>query len=240
MSAEVPPQDARVAKHTTRGIFISGTDTGVGKTRMAVALLRLLVASGVRAVGMKPVAAGISSGARVNADVDALLAAGNVAAPAAEVNPFSFAPAIAPHLAAAQAGVAIDLESIASAYRRLCARADVVVVEGAGGVLVPLNAKVDMLDVAARLGVPILLVVGIRLGCLNHALLSAHAISTRGLAFGGWIANRIDPAMAAADDNVATLAQRLPAPLIADVDWCEGQGQDACIGSEALAALGIG
>lgn len=220
-----------------QGIFVSGTDTGIGKTRVAVALLRRLVADGVRAVGMKPVATGIPPGAMFNEDVSALHAAGNVEVPPSDVNPFSFPPAIAPHLAAARSGVPIDLEIIASAYRRLCAQATFVVVEGAGGVLAPLNAKLDMLDIPARLGLPVLLVVGIRLGCLNHALLSAQAISARGLQFAGWIANRIDPSMAAGDDNVATLTERLPAPLVADIGWC---GDERSIRPGAMHGLGLG
>jgi dethiobiotin synthetase len=203
----------------TRGIFITGTDTGVGKTAIATALLAGLVAEGVRAVGMKPVAAGVLPGQAMNADVTALIAAGNVAAPLADVNPYSFAPAIAPHLAAAEAGAAIGLDAIVAAYRRLAARADAIVVEGAGGALVPLGARDDMLDIPARLGLPVLLVVGMRLGCLNHALLSALAINARGLRLSGWVANRIDPAMRAADANVAALAKRLPAPLVADIPW---------------------
>ena len=129
--------------------------------------------------------------------------------------------------------------SCLSAFDRLCSRADVVVVEGAGGVLVPLATKLDMLDVAARLQLPVVLVVGIRLGCLSHALLSAQAISARGIAFAGWIANRIDPAMDAADDNVAALAQRLPAPLVADLGWSEAQMERASIASQALRMLGV-
>ena len=155
----------------TRAIFVTGTDTGVGKTHVAAALLRALAAGGARAVGMKPVAAGIEPGAMRSADVAALQAAGNVDAPLDDVNPYAFAPAIAPHLAAARAGASIDLDAIAAAYRRLCAHADAIVVEGAGGALVPLGAKNDMLDIPARLGLPVVLVVGIRLGCLNHALL---------------------------------------------------------------------
>ncbi len=202
-----------------RGIFVTGTDTGVGKTAVASMLLRGLVAQGVRAVGMKPVAAGLGQGDAVNADVAALIAAGSVAAPLADVCPFSFAPAIAPHLAAAKAGVAINLDVIAGAYRRLAERADAIVVEGAGGALVPLDAGHDMLDIPARLALPVVLVVGIRLGCLNHALLTALAINARGLRLAGWVANRIDPAMREADPNIATLAQRLSAPLIADMAW---------------------
>ena len=186
---------------------------------VAQALLRGLVADGLRAAGMKPVAAGIEPGRAHNADVDALVAAGNVAAPLADVNPYAFDAPIAPHLAAARSGTVIDLERIVAAYGRLAARADVVVVEGAGGALVPLSGHCDMLDIAARLGLPVVLVVGIRLGCLNHALLTALAISGRGLRLAGWVANRIDPSMAEGGANVDTLAGRLPAPLIADLAW---------------------
>lgn len=203
----------------TQGFFITGTDTGIGKTVAAVALLRAFVASGQRAVGMKPVAAGIDANAGVNADVAALDAAGNVAAPLADRNPYAFAPAIAPHVAAAQAGVAIDLATLAAAYRRLAERADVIVVEGAGGPLVPLDARHDMLDIARRLALPVVLVVGVRLGCLHHALAAELAIRARGLVLAGWIANRIDPAMPAAGASVAALVARLPAPLVADLAW---------------------
>ena len=203
----------------TSGLFITGTDTGIGKTVAAVALLHAFVASGRRAVGMKPVAAGFEGDASVNADVVALEAAGNVAAPLAERNPYGFAPAIAPHVAAAQAGVTVDLAVIDAAYRRLAARADVVVVEGAGGPLVPLGPRGDTLDIAKRLALPVVLVVGVRLGCLNHALAAELAIRARGLVLAGWIANRIDPAMPCADASVAALIRRLPAPLVADLGW---------------------
>ena len=202
-----------------RGIFITGTDTGVGKTAVAVALLQALAATGQRAVGMKPVAAGIGPGEAVNADVAALQRAGNVDAPLAQRNPYAFEPAIAPHLAAQESGATIDLDVIAHAHAQLALRADVIVVEGAGGVRVPLSADHDMLDIAQRLGLPVLLVVGIRLGCLNHALLSADAIGARRLRFAGWVANRIDPLMPAADACVADLELRLAAPLSADVAW---------------------
>jgi len=218
-----------------RGLFITGTDTGIGKTVAAVALLRALVASGRRAVGMKPVSAGVDEGAKANADVEALDAAGNVDAPLAERNPYAFALRIAPHVAAARAGVAIDLERIAGAYARLAARADAVVVEGAGGPLVPIDARCDMLDIARRLHVPVLLVVGVRLGCLNHALAAELAIRSRGLELAGWVANRIDPAMEAADETVAALDARLPAPRVADLAW-----GDPAPGSIVLARLGFG
>jgi dethiobiotin synthetase len=219
----------------TRGLFVTGTDTGVGKTVAAVALLRALVASGRRAVGMKPVSAGVDDGAQVNADVAALHAASNVDAPLAERNPYAFSPAIAPHVAAARAGAAIDLERIAGAYARLAARADVVVVEGAGGPLVPIDARHDMLDIARRLRVPVVLVVGVRLGCLNHALAAELAIRSRGLELAGWVANRIDPAMEAAGETVASLDARLPAPRIADLAWGAASN-----GSMVLARLGFG
>ena len=219
----------------THGVFVTGTDTGVGKTVACVALLRALVACGVRAVGMKPVAAGVDPGAAVNADVTALAAAGNVDAPLDERNPYAFAEAIAPHVAARRAGVTIDLERIADAYARLAARADVVVVEGAGGPLVPLGPRLDVLDVPRRLALPVVLVVGVRLGCLSHALAAELAFRARGVRLAGWIACRVDPAMARADESVAALRERLPAPLLADLD-----GAGATLGREALVAAGLG
>ena len=223
----------------TRGLFVTGTDTGVGKTRVATALLSGLAAEGVRAIGMKPVAAGIEAGEARSADVTALINAAGTAAAIADINPFSFVPPIAPHVAAARAGTFIDLETIAAAYARLAVRAQAVVVEGAGGALTPLSDRTDMLDIAARLGVPVLLVVGVRLGCLNHALLTAQAIRARGLELVGWVANRIDPAMPEADANVATLVRILPAPLIADLPWQISNGAGAPIRGAALAALGL-
>jgi dethiobiotin synthetase len=223
----------------SRGIFITGTDTSVGKTTVATALLRTLAAQRVRAIGMKPVAAGFAAGTARNADVDALIAAASVASASSDVNPYSFAPAIAPHLAAGAAGVAIDVETIAAAYARLAASADVVIVEGAGGALVPLSERADMLDIPARLALPVLLVVGIRLGCLNHAQLTALAIESRGLSLAGWIANRIDRAMSAADDNVAALVARLRAPLVADIRWSGDAHGSLLLPESALRTLDL-
>lgn len=191
------------------GIFVTGTDTGIGKTWVATALLRALAEAGLRGVGMKPVAAGIDPGAQVNADVDALAGAGNVDAPLALRNPYAFADAVAPQLAARAVGVAIRLDVIAGAYAQLAQRADAVVVEGAGGALVPLDARHDMLDIAAALDLPVLLVVGMRLGCVNHALLSSLAIRARGLSLAGWVANRLPPEMLLADANIGTLTELL-------------------------------
>ena len=200
-----------------RGIFVTGTDTGVGKTVVASALLRALVAEGVRVIGMKPVAAGIDDGASVNADVAALAAAGNLDAPLRDRNPYAFVAAVAPHLAAATEGRRIALGTIVDAYRRLASAADAIVVEGAGGALVPLDDRLDMLDIARALRLPVLLVVGVRLGCLHHARATALAVRARGLRLAGWAASRIDPGMALADQNVAWLARELHAPLVADL-----------------------
>jgi dethiobiotin synthetase len=222
-----------------RGIFVTGTDTGIGKTVVAAALLRALAAAGCRAVGMKPVATGLAPGEAVHEDARALVAAGNVAAAPADVNPYSFVPPIAPELAARTAGATIDLDCIAAAYARLAAASDAIVVEGAGGVLVPLGRAIDMLDIPARLGLPVLLVVGIRLGCLNHALLSALAISARGLVLAGWVANRIDMDMREGDSNVAALVDRLPAPLVADFARCTIDAPSFALDRAALRELGF-
>jgi dethiobiotin synthetase len=223
----------------TRGIFVTGTDTGVGKTFVAAALLRGLAAGGLRAVGMKPVAAGLDAGDLVPADTRALIAAGNVDAPLADMSPYAFAPPIAPELAARAAGVTIDLEAIGAAYSRLAARADAVVVEGAGGALVPLSAVADMLDIAARLHLPVLLVVGVRLGCINHALLTALAVRARGLTVAGWVANRIDRDMLEGDANVSALTERLRAPLCADFAWHGGAACAPVFSRAAVRALGF-
>lgn len=199
-----------------QGIFVTGTDTGVGKTLVAAALLHAFANRGLRSVGMKPVAAGCAehNGRLVNEDVTALIAASNVAAAEDDINPYRFKPAIAPHLAAAQAGQPISLERIRAAYAALCRNADRVVVEGAGGLLVPLGKDRDFADLARLLDLPVVLVVGMRLGCLNHALLSAEALSGRGLQFAGWVANSLDPAMAEFAGNLQSLRDRLQAPLL--------------------------
>ena len=195
------------------GFFVTGTDTGVGKTRVAVALIHALRAQGLRVAAMKPVAAGCVPG-ELNEDVAALLQAVNVAADVRDVNPYAFDEAVAPHIAAQQAGVEIELPVIAAAYARLAAAADVVVVEGAGGWRVPLNAREDMADLAQALGLPVVLVVGLRLGCLSHALLTAESIAHRHLPWAGWVGNTIDPAMAQAECNLAALRARMPAPCL--------------------------
>lgn len=209
------------SRATSRGLLVTGTDTAVGKTHIASGLLRAFVGRGERAVGMKPVAAGAerSPGGWINEDVVALRAAGNVQAPLEAVNPYCFEPPIAPHIAAAEVDVTVDLDRLVAAYGELAALADRVVVEGAGGFLVPLAGRSDFGTLAARLRLPVVLVVGMRLGCINHGLLTAEAILARGLTLAGWVANHVGPGMDRADENVATLKERIAAPLLARVPY---------------------
>jgi dethiobiotin synthetase len=201
--------------------FVVGTDTGVGKTHVACALLQALALHHPRVVGMKPVAAGVVPWGEGWASEDsiALRAASTVAVPSALDNPVLLPDPLSPHIAAARAGVQIDIHTIVQAYAALSAQADAVVVEGAGGFHVPLSDTTTGADLAVALGLPVVLVVGLRLGCLNHALLTAEAIAARGLTLAGWVANRVDPDMLAPDDNIAWLRQRLGAPLLADIPW---------------------
>jgi len=203
--------------------FVTGTDTGAGKTLISCALLHGFAARGKRVIGMKPVAAGCNADGQ-NEDVLQLCAASNVqpgilAASSDQINPYSFMPAIAPHLAAQLAGANIDFAHIAESYLALAVRADVVIVEGAGGLLVPLNEQQDSADLVRELGLPVILVAGMRMGCLNHALLTAEAIAARGLTLSGWVANVIDADMILADENVAALQQRIAAPLLGVVPY---------------------
>lgn len=207
-----------------RGFFVTGTDTGVGKTRVAVSLVHALRRQGLRVAVMKPVSAGAVTG-ELNEDVVALLQAANVHGDLRDVNPYAFDSPVAPHIAAANAGVRIDLDVIAKAYARLAAVSDVVVVEGAGGWRVPLSSSEDMADLAERLGLPVVLVVGLRLGCLSHALLAAESIAARNVTWAGWVANRIDPAMMEPAANLATLRARLPAPCLGEIPFAPVPGR---------------
>lgn len=226
----------------SHGFFITGTDTGVGKTLISAALLHAFASLGYRTVGMKPVAAGAEQieGVWCNEDVLQLQAAANVAADLAWVNPYLLRVPVAPHIAADHQGVTIELPRIRDAYEHLAVLADVVIVEGAGGFKVPLSATRDSADLAKHLGLPIILVVGMRLGCLNHALLTAEAIAARGLVLAGWVANRIDPNMAAYAENVAALRLRLPCPLLAELPHTkhpDARAMSALIAPIKLAAL---
>ena len=204
-----------------RNFFVTGTDTGVGKTLITGALLRHLREAGLAVAGMKPIAAGSEPGPEGAANGDALLlqAESSVRHPYALVNPCLYEPAIAPHIAAAEAGIAIDTARIAAAHARIAEAADVVLAEGAGGFLVPLDASRSCAELPGLLGMDVILVVGLRLGCLNHAFLTVEAIAARGLALAGWVGNRVDPAFARPDANVETLRARIPAPCLGIVPF---------------------
>ena len=201
---------------TTRGVYVTGTDTGIGKTLVSTSLLAALNAAGIRAAGMKPVASGCEptpDGLR-NEDALALLAQSHGAPGYALINPFALREPIAPHIAARECGVEITLAPLDAAFAALSTNADCVVVEGVGGWCVPLSDTLMQSDLVRSLRLPVILVVGLRLGCINHALLSTRAIAADGCELIGWIGNRIDPNMLRADENIATLRQRLPAPCL--------------------------
>lgn len=201
-----------------KGLFITGTDTGVGKTVVASGLVRLAAGSGLHVVGLKPVASGAErtpDGLR-NEDALALAAESPMQLPYSLTNPLCFEPAIAPHIAAAEAGVAITVPGLVAWYARATAQADLAIVEGAGGWRVPLYPEGFLSDLPEQLGLDVLLVVGLRLGCLNHARLTLEAIERSGRCrYVGWIGNRIDPAFARLDENLATLTRLLGGPPLA-------------------------
>jgi len=197
-----------------RGVFVTGTDTGVGKTLVSQALLTALADTGRRVAGMKPVASGCDpspSGFR-SADAEALLQASNIQAAYPDVNPYAFGPATAPHLAAEQAGIRIEIEVIRNCYERLARHAETVIVEGVGGWSVPISGVATMMDVARSLGLPVILVVGMRLGAINHALLTQESIRAQGCMLAGWVANH--PAGPAPEGYVTELTKLLSAPCL--------------------------
>ena len=196
------------------GLYVTGTDTGIGKTLASSALLHALRAQGRRAVGMKPVASGCErvDGAWRNADALALQQASDPSPAYADLNPYALPLPLAPELAARDAGIVVELAPLQAAYARLAAQADTVVVEGVGVWAAPLSATLDQADLVRALGLPVVMVVGLRLGCLNHAYLTARAIAADGCRLVGWIASEVDPEMARIDDNVALLASRLGTP----------------------------
>ena len=198
--------------------FITGTDTFVGKTLIGCALLQRFAGQGKRVAGFKPVAAGVDADG-MNDDAKALLAAGNIPLSYEQVNLYCLHEAIAPHIAASHENIRIELPRIVAAYRELAAQADVVIVEGAGGFLVPLNDAQNTADLAKELGIPIILVVGMRLGCLNHALLTMKAVDEYGVQCAGWIANVLDSAMPALQSNIDALQERISAPLVGVVPY---------------------
>jgi dethiobiotin synthetase len=205
----------------TQGLFITGTDTGCGKTEITLGLMQALQQRGEKVVGMKPVASGAEETAEGLRNEDALRIhrQGGSELPYAWINPFAYAPPIAPHLAAQSAGRPIDLQRIADHFERLADKADRVLVEGVGGWLVPLTGEATVADLALRLELPVILVVGMRLGCINHALLTDAAIRQSGARLLGWVANQVEPQMASREGNLQTLQKRLSAPCLGVVPW---------------------
>jgi dethiobiotin synthetase len=199
------------------GVFVTGTDTSVGKTVASCALVHALREHGIEAHPFKPIAAGAVQRGRdwVNDDTVALAAAAGLDASAyADITPILLREAIAPHIAARHQGLILDLARVRDAFERISQRSPFIVAEGVGGFVVPLGERLDTVELCRVLGLPVVLVVGMRLGCLNHALLTARAVLDCGAGFAGWIANELDPRMDALDENIATLEQRLPGPLL--------------------------
>lgn len=201
--------------------FVTGTDTNVGKTLVSAALIRSLASQGLKVAGMKPVAAGaeLRDGKLWNEDVALLSGEANVSLPSHLIAPYLFKEAAAPHVAAALEDQQINPATIFTAFEQIRAQTEAVIVEGAGGFCVPLTPQIDLADIAARLQLDVILVVGLRLGCLNHAFLTAEAIAARGLRLAGWVVNQIDPAMPHQATNIEALRERLPAPCLGSLTW---------------------
>lgn len=205
----------------TRGFFITGTDTGVGKSIVAAGVMELHKVKDLSVVGMKPVASGAhqtKEGLR-NEDAELLLETASIKPDYSLVNPYVFEPAVAPHLAAEQAGQTITLEKIKTIFAELSQQVDSVVVEGVGGWQVPLNNEHTMADLAQQLNLPVILVVGLKLGCINHALLTAEKIIADSCELAGWVANQIDPDMQCVQENVQSIQKRIPSPLLGVIPW---------------------
>jgi dethiobiotin synthetase len=203
------------------GIFVTGTDTDCGKTLVALGLMAALQARGLTALGMKPVASGCQAGpdGPRSTDALALLAQGSRPIPYALANTYALVPPIAPHIAAGEAGIGIELDPVVAAYRTLAAQAQWVVVEGVGGWRVPLGPTLSVSDLPGALDLPVVMVTGLKLGCINHSLLTAESIAARGARLAGWVANQIDPAMLVREHNIATLAALIEAPCLGVVPY---------------------
>ena len=217
-----------MSANIAKGVFITGTDTGIGKTIVSCLLMDALIQDGESVIGMKPIASGAEAlnGTLKNDDALALIKHANVDVTYESINPHCFEPAVAPHIAAKQVGAQIELSVIERAYADLAKQADWVVVEGVGGWLVPINEKETVADIPSRLNLPVILVVGMKLGCINHALLTASAIRANGNDLIGWIANQTTPEMQAYDENLNTLKAMLDCPLIAHIPYLKGEQID--------------
>lgn len=222
--------------------FVAGTDTEVGKTTVCAGLLQAARRAGLSTLGAKPVASGcerIAEGLR-NSDALALMAESSVQLPYEAINPLAFEPAIAPHIAAQESGIALTVDALLPAMRQVLEhKADFTLVEGAGGWRVPLSGEGNLSDLATALGLPVILVVGVRLGCINHAVLTAEAITRDGLRLAGWVANIVDPHTARLEDNLATLIQRLPAPCLGRVPYLANPSAAAVADTLDLSALSL-
>ena len=202
-----------------KGFFITGTDTGIGKTVISSLLIKHFIAQGEKVIGMKPIASGaqLLDGRLQNEDALSLIQASNVTASYDLINPYCFAPAIAPHIAAAESNTTISFAHINDCFSQLATQADRVIVEGVGGWRVPIDDQQDVADLAKSLQLPVILVVGMQLGCINHALLSAEAIVVSGCNLVGWVANGLKEIMPAYAENLAGLTARLPCPRLAEI-----------------------
>jgi len=204
-----------------KGVFVTGTDTDCGKTEIGLALMAALQDRGLDVLGMKPVASGCertAEGLR-NEDARRLRAQGSREMPYVQINPYAFEPPIAPHIAAGRAGVDIELDVVRESVQQLSTKSDFLLVEGVGGWRVPLGPSLSVSDLPLALDLPVILVCGIKLGCINHGLLTAECIRSSGARLAGWVANQIDPDMLARDENLATLAALLGAPCLGVVPW---------------------
>lgn len=224
---------------TIKGIFVTGTDTGVGKTLVSCELLLAARRRGIRPVGMKPIASGanVTTEGLRNDDALALSGADGEGATYGDVNPYCFAAAIAPHIAARESGVSVELARIDASASRLASQRDWLLVEGVGGWLAPLSTGLTVRDLARHMALPVVLVVGLRLGCLNHAALSFDSIQRSGLVFAGWIASQIEPTMRRIKQNLATLAEILEAPPLAVLRWRPDETQRRRQMDAAIASL---
>jgi dethiobiotin synthetase len=216
-----------------RDFFVTGTDTGVGKTLVSAALLRAWRRRGRSVAGMKPVASGSAVTAEGLRNDDALALQAESSRPWAydRVNPYAFEPAIAPHIAAAEAGVEVELERIVAPFRQFRESSDTVIVEGAGGFLVPLGPRLSFADLPQALGLEVILVVGLRLGCLNHAFLTAEAVAARGLPLAGWVGNLVDPGFGRLEQNLVSLHAGLPAPCLGVIPHLPSLDLDRAVGA---------
>ena len=219
-------------------LFITGTDTDAGKTLVCKLLLEAAAVNGLRCLALKPIAAGGEHGvvdALENADAVILRRAAAAGQSYDEVNPFCFPEALSPHIAAQRTGVRIGVEEVYRECKKTLARKhDFAIIEGAGGWIVPINERETMADLAKAMALPVVLVVGMRLGCLNHALLTARAIEADGLHLVGWVANEVAPGMAALNANIDTLKSRLPCPMLAHIPYLNEP-----YGKQALANVDI-